>query len=456
MIGKIFGSYDIRGLYGKDFDDSFAYKLGHALAQYIAPSTSSRFLIGFDSRFSSPGLANSLRQGLCEAGQKVTLIGMASTPRLSWEGVDGQYDCSIAVTASHLSAAHNGFKISALGGVSLSSESGLRVVEALVDTPIKVRTGGKEETYSSSRFYAYIKALSSHLNVGRKIRVVVDGGGSPIGPEVEALFDSVELVTVHGIDLLPSGSFLRRSPNPLDKGALKDLSESVAENKAAFGVAFDGDGDRIVVVDEKGVFVDPDLITALLAGRILERQPGSTIMYDLRSSRAVAEHIQRLGGKPLKCRVGHSLIKSDMRGKGAIFAGELSAHYYWADLYNTDNALRVLVELVSLLSQADSTLSQLIQPLRVYFNSGEINFKVADVDSVMKLLAANHIGGKQDWLDGLSVEFENWWFNVRASQTEPLLRLCVGACDRASLELQIKSLTNLITDSAKTSSPSRS
>jgi phosphomannomutase len=443
-MGKIFGAYDIRGIYGQDFDEQFAHKLGHALAQYISPHSSSRFLVGFDSRRSSPRLADSLTDGLCEAGQFVTLMGVASTPRIAWEGADGDYDCSVAVTASHLSAAHNGFKISTRGAVSLSSENGLQAIESLIDRETRTRVGGGKEGYSSSKHNLYVSNLRKYLKPAGKISIVVDGGGSPIGQEIETLFDDVNLVTLHGIDLEPEGSFLRRSPNPLDEGALDDLSKTVLETKSAFGVAFDGDGDRIVVVDERGFFVEPDLITALLAEKILREKPGSKIMYDLRSSRAVGEHIERLGGIPLKCRVGHSLIKRDMRNEDAAFAGELSAHYYWADLFHTDNALRVLIELVNIISASKNTLSQLIQPLRVYFNSGEINFRVQNVEGVMQRLADKYKGGKQIWVDGLSVEFDNWWFNARASQTEPLLRLCVGSSDGAALELHIKSLTNLI------------
>jgi phosphomannomutase len=443
-MGKLFGAYDIRGVYGQDFDDQFACRLGRALAQFISPSQPGRFLIGFDTRRSSPRLADFLTEGLCDSGQLVTNMGIASTPRIAWEGAQDDYDCSIAVTASHLSAAHNGFKIATKGAVSLSSETGLEELELLVAEQLAGCEGGSKQGYSSRKFDAYIDAMREHLEPASKIRVAVDGGGSPIGREIEALFDQIELVTIHGIDLEPEGSFLRRSPNPLDEGALEDLSATVIETKSAFGVAFDGDGDRVVVVDERGVMVEPDLITALLAEAILGEKPGSKILYDLRSSRAVAEHIERLGGKPIKCRVGHSLIKRDMRIEGAVFAGELSAHYYWDDLYCTDNALRVLVELVNILSATKLSLSQLISPLQVYFNSGEINFKVEDVESVMKLLSSRYSGGKQTWVDGLSVEFDNWWFNARASQTEPLLRLCVGSSDAAALELYVTSLTNLI------------
>jgi phosphomannomutase len=443
-MGKLFGAYDIRGIYGQDFDDQFACRLGRALAKFISPNEPGRFLVGYDTRRSSPRLADFLTEGLCDSGQLVTVMGVASTPRIAWEGAQDDYDCSIAVTASHLSSAHNGFKISIRGAVSLSAETGLQELEALVEQQLAGCVGGSKQGYSSRKFDAYIDAIRDHLEPHGKIRIAVDGGGSPIGREIEALFDEIELVTIHGIDLEPDGSFLRRSPNPLDEGALDDLSKMVLETKCAFGVAFDGDSDRVVVVDERGVMVEPDLITALLAESILNEKPGSTILYDLRSSRAVAEHIQRLGGTPIKCRVGHSLIKRDMRSEGAVFAGELSAHYYWDDLYCTDNALRVLVELVNILSPSKRTLSQLIAPLQVYFNSGEINFRVEDVEGVMQRLSSRYSGGKQTWVDGLSVEYENWWFNVRASQTEPLLRLCVGSSDPAELELYVTSLTNLI------------
>jgi phosphomannomutase len=445
-MARVFGSYDIRGLYGTEIDDQFAYRLGFAIAKYVSPENKSTFLIGYDSRKSSPRLADFLTQALCEAGQEVTVMGMSATPRVYWEGASGIYDCTIAITASHLSAAHNGFKICIGEAEPLSAENGLRELELhMTDEPVK-REGGTKKSYSSRQFEAYISVLKEHLKPLKTISIVVDGGGSPIGPEVMAVLDDVEDVTLHGIDLQPDGAFLRRSPNPLDQGAIDDLAQMTVETRSAFGVAFDGDGDRIVVVDEKGNFAPPDLITALIAESILKEKPGSNIMYDLRSSRAVPEYITKLGGQPLKSRVGHSLIKKDMREKDVVFSGELSAHYYWSDLYYTDNAVRVLIELINVLSATTRPLSALLEPLRTYSNSGEINFKTTDPATIMKKLATTFNDGEQSWVDGLSVEYASWWFNARASQTEPCLRLCVGSATGDELELRVAVLTSLIKD----------
>ncbi len=443
-MGSVFGAYDIRGLYPEEINEAFAESLGKAIAAYISPNSSDSYLVGHDSRVTSPLLARVLCTQLVRYGQQVTSMGLSSTPRVYWEGAENKYDCSIAVTASHLSSKHNGFKICRRDAQPVSSENGLSEIHKLMDKSFQDRAGGKLIPYSSRSLDRYVEHVHSFFALKRPISVVVDTGGSPVGPEVEALLDSTPLVRMHALDLEPTGTFLRRSPNPLDEGALVDLSNAVVETKSDFGVAFDGDGDRIVVVDERGIFTPTDFITALLAERLFKSKPGAKILYDLRSSRAVPEHIKKLGGEAFKSRIGHSSIKRDMQNLNASLAGELSAHYYWSDMYCTDNALRVLVELLNILSNTRQRLSELTAPLQTYANSGEINFKVPDVSGTMQLLATRFSDGQQSWIDGLSVDYESWWFNARASQTEPVLRLCVGSATKSELEAYVKSLTDFI------------
>jgi phosphomannomutase len=445
-----FGAYDIRGVYGDTITEAFAYSLGNAFSRHLG--CDKLIAVGHDSRLSSPSLAQALIAGIEAAGNKAESLGLASTPRVYWHGSLNQFAGSIAVTASHLSAKHNGFKICREQGIPISSEDGLKDIQNLMEkSEVQDFTTGStkhEQAFKSHGLSEYIALLKQFLKVEKRLKIVIDIGGSPVGEEIsELLID--DLLEVELMDSAPDGNFSSRSPNPMDEGALDNLCSHVKENKADFGVAFDGDGDRIVFVDEMGQMVAPDLITAVLSMQVLTKTPGAKIMYDLRSSRAVPEFIEKLGGVPLKCRVGHSFIKADMRRENIALAGELSSHYYWADLAYTDNAVKTLIEIINLLSQQKQSLSQLIQPLDIYPNSGEINFACSDVKGALELLQKNFSDAQFDFTDGITAEFSNWWFNARGSHTEPLLRLCIGAQNeglltekRSALKEAIEAMTS--------------
>ena len=338
-----FGAYDIRGVYGENLDEEFARNLGIALHQHIG-IPGGEFVIGHDVRKSSPLLSKSLADGIASRGGNVTILDVASTPRVYWHGAEKKFDCSIAVTASHLPAKHNGFKICRENAIPISSEDGLVDIKERLDVASKLSSSVTAKnnaassnavgiiTTDSSGFASYIESLRGFLKIANKIKIVVDAGGSPVGREVAQLFENSK-ASIVPLGFEEDPSFSRRSANPIDEGALTELSQVVLSEKAAFGAAFDGDGDRVVFVDEKGVMTDPDLITALLAEQILSTSPTSNIMFDLRSSRAVKERIEACGGTALKSRVGHSFIKADMRRQNVALAGELSAHYYWGDLF---------------------------------------------------------------------------------------------------------------------------
>jgi phosphomannomutase len=306
-------------------------------------------------------LAKELAAGILTAGGSVTMIGVASTPRVYWHGAEHQFDCSIAVTASHLPSKHNGFKICRANAVPISSEDGLVDIErALLDLS-EQKEGevavGTAIITDTAGFAEYVFALRQFLKISHPIKIVVDGGGSPVGKELAELFAGTE-VTVIPLGFDEDPAFQRRSPNPIDESALVELSSVVVREQASFGAAFDGDGDRVVFVDETGSLIDPDLVTALLAERVLARKPGAKVMYDLRSSRTVKERIAACGGTAMKSRVGHSFIKADMRKQDVDLAGELSAHYYWSDLFYTDNAVRALIEMTNLLSVLAKSISK--------------------------------------------------------------------------------------------------
>jgi phosphomannomutase len=447
-----FGAYDIRGVYGENLDEVFARNLGVALHEHIG-ITAGEFVIGHDVRTSSPLLAKSLAEAIASCGGNVTMLDVASTPRVYWHGAEKKFDCSIAVTASHLPAKHNGFKICRENAIPISSEDGLvQITQRLVaasrrDDAASHKAVGKITT-DHSGLSSYIESLRSFVKITNRIKIVVDAGGSPVGREVAKLFEnSNALIVPLGFEEDPS--FSRRSANPIDEGALIELSQVVLQEKAVFGAAFDGDGDRVVFVDETGTMVDPDLITALLAEQILTTAPVSNIMFDLRSSRAVKDRIEACGGIALKSRVGHSFIKADMRRQNVVLAGELSAHYYWGDLFYTDNAVRALIEMANLLSMRSVALSSLIKPLQKHVGTGEINFKTTESLAIIEALKRRFAASPLDFTDGLTVEFSDWWFNVRTSQTEPLVRLCVGAVDETTLSKHRQELEILITEAMK-------
>jgi phosphomannomutase len=468
-----FGAYDIRGVYGENLDEEFARNLGVALHEHIGVPNGD-FVIGYDVRTSSPLLAKSLAEGIASCGGNVTILDVASTPRVYWHGAEKKFDCSIAVTASHLPAKHNGFKICRENAIPISSEDGLVDIKQRLDVIAKQSNSASQISNSASRisdsasrvsnvgsnkavgkittdssgFASYIESLRSFLKISNKIKIVVDAGGSPVGREVAQLFENTN-ASIVPLGFEEDPSFSRRSANPIDEGALTELSQVVLKEKAVFGAAFDGDGDRVVFVDEQGVMIDPDLITALLAEQILSTSPISNIMFDLRSSRAVKERIEACGGTALKSRVGHSFIKADMRRQNVSLAGELSAHYYWGDLFYTDNAVRALIEIANLLSERSVPLSSLITPLQKHVGTGEINFKTTESAAVIDALKQKFSASPLDFTDGLTVEFSDWWFNVRTSQTEPLVRLCVGAVDEATLSVHRKELESLITEAMK-------
>ncbi|MDR3617280.1 MAG: phosphomannomutase/phosphoglucomutase [Candidatus Obscuribacterales bacterium] len=440
-----FGAYDIRGVYGETITEAFAYSLGIALSTHLGKGK--LIAVGHDSRLSSPSLTQALISGIEAAGNRVEGLGLASTPRVYWHGSQKQFAGSVAITASHLPAKHNGFKICREQGIPISSEDGLKEIQNSMERNQKqdltLATKKHEQAFESHGLAEYLDLLRAFLKLEKPLKIVIDIGGSPVGEEISALLID-DLLTVELMDSAPDGNFSRRSPNPMDEGALDDLCNRVRESQADFGVAFDGDGDRIVFINETGKTVSPDLVTALLAMRVLQKTPGAKIMYDLRSSRAVPEFIITHGGLALKCRVGHSFIKADMRRKNAALAGELSSHYYWAELAYTDNAVKTLIEIINLLSQQKQSLAQLVAPLDVYPNSGEINFACKDVRNTLEALHKNFADAQFDFTDGITAEFSNWWFNARGSHTEPLLRLCIGAQNQELLIEKKMALKELI------------
>jgi phosphomannomutase len=440
---KIFGAYDIRGVVGEDLDSAMVRAIAGAYGDYLCPGREGRFIVGHDGRWSSPALVEAASVGLREFGHNVTHIGLATTPMVYWYGAEASFDGSIAVTASHLPPQHNGLKLCGQDAIPLSSDQGLSEILAMLQkAPRHSKCSESLERVWPLPLYA--ARVRSFLKLEKGLKLAIDAGNGVGSLAADALLSVVDRANVWRLRFHVDGRFRERSPNPLTEGALDELSGVVKNEGLAFGVAFDGDADRVVAVDEAGAMIPPDALGGLIGLRMLRQSQGATITHDLRVSRAFPEAIKAAGGHPVRTRVGHAFIKRAMREQKSVFAMELSGHYYYADIHYIDSGLRTLVELMNIASSSDEPLSRLIKPFLSYPTSGEINLEVADRDKALSALESKYRSGQIDHLDGLSVDYDDWWFNARPSNTEPLLRLNIGATSTTLLEEKRKELLGQI------------
>jgi phosphomannomutase len=421
---KIFKSYDIRGVYSEELDEYTAEKIGMATALFLKSTKDDvkNIVVARDVRPSSNSLARALIKGITKAGIDVVDIGEVATDVIYFAVGHYGYDAGIMVTASHNPSKYNGFKICRENAIPISFDTGLSEIAEIASQtklPASEQLGRIIEKNILDDYKRRVLRFATNI---RPLRVVVDAGNGMAGKMIPIVFAGLpcELVPLFfNLD----GTFPNHEPNPLEKKNLRDLREKVRETKSHLGVAFDGDADRCVFVDENGYVIGCDLITAVIAKELLQKEKGSTIVYDLRSSWVVSEEVEKAGGNPYRERVGHSHIKATMREKNAVFGGELSGHYYFKEYYYADSGVIALIEVLNVLSHRNVPMSNLISPLRRYYATGEINFEVEDKDGKIKQIAEHFKDGKIDYLDGTTVEYEDWWFNVRKSNTEPLLRL---------------------------------
>jgi len=425
MNPSIFKAYDIRGVYPSDIDEDAAYRIGRATAQHLSLRT---VAVGRDIRESSPALFHELTKGLTEGGANVLDLGLVTTPMVYFAASRLEVDAAISVTASHNPPEYNGLKIALRGALPVGLESGLSdirdlAVGGIFETPDRI--GALAETDIKPAYYAYFSSFAD-LRKSR-FSVVIDTANAMGILELPIYDQLAENVSVTNLWNDLTRPFECHEANPLKLETLDELRAKVTENGADFGIAYDGDADRVGFVDEQGVIIPMDLMTALLSEIILEKKPGSTILYDLRSSRAVKEIIEERGGHALECKVGHANIKRQMRETGAVFAGELSGHYYFEENSFAEAGTLPAILLLNLMAKTGKPISELVKGARRYFHSGEINSEVHDKDAVLATLRTKYADGKQHELDGLKVEYPTWWFNVRPSNTEPLLRLNLEA-----------------------------
>ncbi len=419
-MAGIFKAYDIRGIYPEQLDEAMAEKIGRAFTDFLGAK---KVVVGRDMRPHSKPIFDALAKGITEQGADVIDLGMCSTPMSYFANGKLGADGSIIITASHNPAEWNGFKLCRKEAIPISGATGIADIERLVSEGKWKKSGrkGKVSKYDIAKEYG--AHLRKFAKLNRKLKVVADFANAMGSFEIAGIRDMFEIIPLYEeLD----GNFPNHEANPLKTETLDALCEKVRQTGADFGAGFDGDADRCGFVDDKGQIIPMDLFTALIAQDILSRGP-ATILYDLRSSWAVKECIEANGGKAVMSRVGHAFIKAQMREHGAVFAGELSGHYYFKDNYTAESQGMAFLMLANLICKTGRKASELVAPLRKYFSSGEINSKVSDVASILKTIKAKYGDGRIFELDGVSVEYPDWWFNIRASNTEPLLRLIVEA-----------------------------
>lgn len=436
MINQsIFKAYDIRGIYPDDINEEIARKIGQAFVEF---TKAKNVVVGRDARQSSPRLTEAVIQGIVSMGANVVDIGLCSTPIFNFAVAENtDHEGGIMVTASHNPAEYNGFKMDLNNGLPIGRDSGMEEIKklAMVGNFKEVFKKGKIKERDYLLEYLEKVFLLVNQDEIKNFKIVVDTANGMGGLTMFKIFERLNC------ELIPlffeiDGTFPNHEANPLKEENLVDLKKKVLETKADLGVSIDGDADRIGFVDEKGETIPGDFMTALIAKELLSKKQDEIILYDLRSSNIVPEIIKENGGKPQMSVVGHALIKKMMKETKALFAGELSSHFYYRDFYDVESSDLTLLLVLSLLSRENKKMSEIIFPMRKYFQSGEINSEVEDKEGVMKKL--EEIYGSEvksiSHIDGIRIDLDGWWFNVRPSNTEPLLRLNLEAESREMME----------------------
>lgn len=423
-LTAIFKAYDIRGVYPSEIDEDVARRIGGAFAEFTKAEA---IALGRDMRTSSPGLAQAFAQGAMGTGSTIVDVGEVSTDALYF--ASGTLDVpAVMFTASHNPPRYNGIKMCREKAAPIGAESGLQEIRSLAegrDFVDQSPSGSLEERDILSDYAEHSRSFVD-ADVLRPLHVAIDAGNGMAGKTVPIVFDPLPF-KVKPLFFELDGTFPNHPANPIEPENIRTLQETVQSEGCDLGIAFDGDADRMFLVDELGRPVSGSLTTALVAEQLLEKWPGSAIIYNLICSRAVPEVIEENGGKPIRTRVGHSYIKEVMAKTGSIFGGEHSGHYYFRDNYRADSGMIAALLVLEALSKSDRSLSELLEPFSRYSASGEINSEVRDQQATIERVAESYSDGKQDLTDGLTVDYEDWWFNVRPSNTEPLLRLNLEA-----------------------------
>jgi phosphomannomutase len=442
LAPEIFKAYDIRGLYGEQIDGDLAERIGRAFARVLAglagkPVTALRVGLGHDMRLTAPELSARYREGLRGAGANVIDAGQVASEMLYFLVGSRELDGGLMCTASHNPKAYTGAKLLREGALALSGDSGIQDVRRTIEAEQSAGANGHEpggargslqEVDLREEFQAFALRFidpEAVRSMSKPPKVVVDGGNGMAGPMVGPLLDGLGL-ELDATYWVPDGNFPGHEPNPLLPENRELIIKRVLDTGADLGIAWDGDADRCFFIDDSGAFVDGDFLTALLAESLLGKNPGEAILYDVRASRAVPDTVTKAGGTPFINRVGHAFFKTRMRKEGSLFGGEVSGHYYFREFFCADSGTIPALLVLELLARTGSTMSQLLAPFHErYFISGEVNSEVSDPLAKIEQIAERYSDAEQKRLDGISIDYEDWHFNVRPSNTEPLLRLCL-------------------------------
>jgi phosphomannomutase len=445
---SIFKAYDIRGVYPDQLDESVARDIGRAFVNHLGLS-GSRVVVARDMRLSGEALEKAFIDGVTEAGADVLDLGLVSTDALYFAVGHLEEPGGAMITASHNPKEYNGFKLCREDAIALSGEQGIGQIRDLIVSgklPEPAEYAGSVEESDIAEDYAKHCLTFIDTDDLRSLKIVVDAGNGMAGKMLPPIFEKLPFESLPMYFEL-DGSFPNHPPNPIEPENVKELQVTVVAESADFGVAFDGDADRCFVVDEKGVTISGDLLAALVAKNVLKKEPGATILYSAVCSKAFPELVEREGGRAIRTQAGHSIIKPQMRENDAAFGGEHSGHFYFRDNYFADSGIIAMLTVAELVARQDGPLSDLLAPIDPYVRSGEINSEVEDQEATLKKVEEHYAqrgDPKIDHLDGLTVDYGDWWFNLRPSNTEPLLRLNVEAGDRETLERERDELLDLI------------
>jgi phosphomannomutase len=449
MDPNVFKTDNIIGIYPDQIDEEGAWKVGCATARFLrslltgyerGQEKAQCLCVGRDSRTHSEVLTKALIKGMNSTGTNVIDIGMIDTPQLYF-AINHFGTCGgVQITASHSKAKYCGFKISGLQAKPVGADTGLKDIKHIAMALLHTRgtaTGSVQKRDLTAKYKNHVlKFLKPNI---KKLKVAVDACNGMAGKMIPAIFSNLPIEIIP-VNFEHTGKF-KHEPNPLIKRYLSEVKKTVKQKKCDFGVCFDGDAERIVIVDEKGSPVGSDLLASMMVPYFLEKKPGSVIVYDLRSSRVVMEEILKNGGTPRRERVGHSFMKKAMRDSHAVFGVELSGHFYYSDNYYNDSALITLVHVMNIVSQAGVPISHLVKPLKRYSCSGELNFEIEDSQAKIKEIAKRYSDARIDHLDGVTIGYKNWWFNCRSSKNEPFLRLIVETTGKEQLAEKLNEIT---------------
>ena len=445
---SIFKAYDIRGIYPDNLNEDLARDIGRAFVSHLGLS-GSRVVLARDMRLSGEALAEAFIEGVTGSGADVLDLGQVSTDALYFAVGHLEEPGGAMITASHNPKDYNGFKLCRENAIALSGEEGINQIRDLITSdklPKPSEHSGSVEQDDITEDYAEHCLGFIETEGLRPLKIVVDAGNGMAGKMLPPIFDRLPFEYVPMYFEL-DGSFPNHPPNPIEPENVEELQGRVVAEGADFGVAFDGDADRCFIIDEKGETISGDMLATLVAKNVLEKEPGATVLYSLVCSRSFPELVEREGGKAIRTKTGHSIIKPQMRSNDAAFGGEHSGHFYFRDNYFADSGIIAMLTVAELVARQDTPISELLDPIDPYVRSGEINSEVEDQGGTLNEVEehySKHEGSHVDHLDGLTISFKDWWFNLRPSNTEPLLRLNVEAGDRETLEKERDELLSLI------------